>query len=385
MSSSQKPADSYLEAEALLQLILFVDRRSTAKDQVQEIRDCLNTLMAGYSFNVQVVDVGEQPYLAEHFKLVATPALIKVRPKPQHTLAGTNLVVQLKNNWPAWEKSLEEAIAHPGSNGLGGDSIASAAKLMQMADEIFRLQREKEMLEDQLRFKERVIAMLAHDLRNPLTAASIALETLEGYWEQEIKSVNNLTPEMLIRLTQHARTQTQVIERMITNLLQTSRTKTAELHIHPRKLDLGTCSREVVEQLQAKFALKAQQVKADIPSDLPCVHADGDRVRQVMVNLLENACKYTPEAGLIQVSILHRTTQKVQVSICDNGPGIPLENRERIFEDEFRLQRDESQEGYGIGLALCRRIIRAHYGQIWVDSSPGQGSCFHFTLPVYRA
>lgn len=156
------------------------------------------------------------------------------------------------------------------------------------------MKREKELLEDQLRFQERVIAMLAHDLRNPLTAASIALETLEGYWEQGDKSASLLTPEMLVRLTQHARTQTQVIERMITNLLQTSRGKTVELHIHPRLLDLRSLSWEILEQFQGCFAAKAQQVVTDIPNDLPFVHADGDRVRQVMVNLLENASKYTP-------------------------------------------------------------------------------------------
>ena len=80
---------------------------------------------------------------------------------------------------------------------------------------------------------------------------------------------------------------------------------------------------------------------------------------------------------------LHRTTQKVQVTIHDTGPGIPADNKEKIFEDSYRLQRDESKDGYGLGLALCQRIIRAHYGQIWVDSEPGNGSWFYFTLPVY--
>ena len=86
---------------------------------------------------------------------------------------------------------------------------------------------------------------------------------------------------------------------------------------------------------------------------------------------------------MIRISGLHRTTQKVQISVCDNGPGIPEENRDRIFEERFRLERDAHHEGYGIGLSLCQRIIRAHYGQVWVDSPPTGGSCFHFTLPVY--
>ncbi len=87
----------------------------------------------------------------------------------------------------------------------------------------------------------------------------------------------------------------------------------------------------------------------------------------------------------MRLSVLHRTTQKVQVSIRDDGLGIPKEKQRYIFDDQFRLDRDKDREGYGIGLALCRRIILAHYGQIWVDSTPNQGSCFHFTLPVFRS
>ena len=126
------------------------------------------------------------------------------------------------------------------------------------------------------------------------------------------------------------------------------------------------------------------RIEARGEQDVPAVYADEELIRQVIVNLLDNAVKYTPEGGKVTMSILHRTTQKVQVSICDTGPGIPEEKRERIFEGHFRLQRDQGKEGYGLGLSLCRKIIRVHYGQIWVDSVLGQGSCFHFTLPVYR-
>jgi two-component system, OmpR family, clock-associated histidine kinase SasA len=136
--------------------------------------------------------------------------------------------------------------------------------------------------------------------------------------------------------------------------------------------------------VRAKIEEKSQKLNTDLPMDLPCVHADSDHIRQVLINLLENAIKYTPEGGTIQVSILHRTTQKVQVTICDDGPGIPEEKQRFIFQDSFRLERDEDIEGYGIGLALCQRILRSHYGQIWVESTPNEGSSFHFTLPVYR-
>jgi two-component system clock-associated histidine kinase SasA len=116
---------------------------------------------------------------------------------------------------------------------------------------------------------------------------------------------------------------------------------------------------------------------------LPLVFADEERIRQVLMNLLGNAIKYTPVGGKITFAALYRTTQKTEISITDTGPGIPSDLRDRIFEDEYRIERDDSQEGYGIGLSLCKRIIRAHYGQIWVDDAGKQGSCFRFTLPVY--
>jgi two-component system, OmpR family, clock-associated histidine kinase SasA len=104
-----------------------------------------------------------------------------------------------------------------------------------------------------------------------------------------------------------------------------------------------------------------------------------------MINLFYKAYKYTPLGGKIQLFIIHLcTTQKVQVTLSDTGLGIPEEEKERIFEEHFRLERDRAQDGYGIGLALCQRIIRTHSGQIWVDSLGDKGSSFHFTLPVYR-
>lgn len=437
------------DAEMPLQLLLFVDKRPSSREQIRHVRETLKDLRATYPFELQIVDVGEQPYLAEHFKLIATPTLIKIHPEPRQTLAGSNLVEQLQHWWTYWQRSVEDyledlgysrdrldqieedkttptseklsliarsdssppasarttdlteatpshqTLSSSGVSGTGGasgtstihkviSSIARSAELIQLSDEIFRLKREKEELEHQLQFKDQILGMLAHDLRNPLTATSIALETLEMGHDPEEGWSSRMTPALTAQLLKHARTQTRAIDRMITDILQAARGASAELRIQPQRLDIGSLCLEVIKDLQGRFNAKSQKVEQDIPSDLPPVLADGERVRQVIVNLLDNAIKYTPVQGTISLSILHRTTQKVQVSVCDNGPGIPEENRERIFEDHFRLERDEQKEGYGIGLSLCQRIIRAHYGQIWVESTPNQGSCFHFTLPVFR-
>ncbi|MBD2090932.1 histidine kinase [Microcoleus sp. FACHB-1515] len=372
------------DSDAPLQLLLFVDKRPTSSEKIRRIRAYLDELRAGYPFDLQIVDVSEQPHLAEHYRLIATPTLIKVHPEPRQTLAGSNLVAQLETCWTRWQRSAEEFTAQQAEAMQPIQSIALSSELMRLSDEIFRLQQEKEELQAQVQFKDRLIAILAHDLRNPLTAVSIALETMAMGIELKPDGTARLTPTMSAQLLKHARTQTKAIDRMITEILQAAQGAEGNLQIQPQKVDLRSLCLEVVAHLHEHFQTKSLQIHTDLPSGLPSVLADSARVRQVLMNLLDNAIKYTPEHGKIHLSTLHRTTQKVQVSICDTGPGIPEADCDRIFEDHYRLERDTDKEGYGLGLALCRRIIRAHYGHIWVDSTPNQGSCFNFTLPVFR-
>ncbi|HIK05297.1 MAG TPA: histidine kinase [Trichormus sp. M33_DOE_039] len=391
----QVSQDQPIYSEAPLQLLLFIDGRPKSKQQVQRIRAYLKELEAGYNFELQIIDVGQQPYLAEHFKLVATPALIKIHPDPRQILAGSNIIAQLKSWWPRWQtavetyqklqEDLQERVDDHGRTSQPKSSIRSvavSAELIRLTDEIFHLKQEKEKLLEQLQFKDRVIGMLAHDLRNPLTAAAIAIDTLQSNYNSETGEFQRLKPALIAHLLKQARSQAKTIDRMIADLLQVGRGNDTEFNIVPQKTNIGQLCLDVIEELRDRYIAKSQNIETDIPQDLPYVYADPERIRQVLVNLLDNAIKYTPECGKISIAGLHRTTQKVQFSIGDTGPGIPPENRDRIFENHYRLERDEGTEGYGIGLCLCQRIIRAHYGQIWVDSNPQGGAWFHFTLPV---
>jgi len=383
-------------SEAPLQLLLFVDGRPKSRQQIQRIRDYLNELGNEYRFELQIIDVKQQPYLAEHFKLVATPSLVKIHPEPQQIIAGSNIIGELKTCWPRWRNSIESFLglqsdlltsvdkhedSNPSKNKI--NSIASSIELIKLEDKIFHLQQEKEILQEQLQFKDRVISMLVHDLRNPLTAISIAVETLQSSFHPDTGKFQKITPKIVTNLLKHARCQTRIIDRMITDLLQVGQGQETTIPITPQKLAFRQLCWEVLSELSDRHKAKLQTIQTDIPQDLPYVYADPERIRQVLINLLDNAIKYTPMGGRISLAGLHRTTQKVQFSVSDTGPGIPPENRDQIFEDHFRLQRDEATEGYGIGLNLCQRIIRAHYGQIWVESNSHGGACFHFTLPVY--
>lgn len=377
-----------------IKLLLFIDKRPSLTQQVQQIRQYLKTVEEQFQFQLDVVDIGEQPYLAEHYKLVASPALIKIAPLPQQMLAGGDIVRQLDYWWPKWQQEYLASLAStPSPEAVGAGpaqtdgsqtTLAHSAELIRLSDEIFHLNQMREKLEAQLRFKDRIIAMMAHDLRNPLTAASIAIETLElGYAPDQSRRLS-LSPELTGQLLNHAKTQVRTINRMITDILKTARGASVELQLNPQELDLTYLCLEVASSFQDHLKAKNQQLVTEIPKDLPTVYADGIQLKRVITNLLDNAIKYTPEGGRVALTALHRTTQKVQVGVVDTGPGIPPENQDRVFEESFRLQRDHSQEGYGLGLALCQRIIRAHYGNIWVDSVPQEGSAFYFTLPVYR-
>lgn len=376
------------QTEASLKLLLFIDKRPSVAEQIRQIRQHLHQLSGEAPLSLEIIDVSEQPYLAEHFRLVATPALIKLSSQGHQTLAGSNLIDLLDHWWPRWQAEIEtqtqpagqtdKCLSHP-------HSVAKSTEILRLSDEIFKLKQLNAELEAQLKFKNHIIAMLAHDLRNPLTAASLAVETLEMAHDPHQVRQSQLKPELTLQLLKNAKTQIRAIDRMITDILQTAREPCDELTIQPQELDLMALCQDILDSMMPKIRSQDLTVATDIPQDLPHVYADPSRVRRVLVNLLDNAIKYTPPGGRIDVFALHRTTQKVQVSVHDTGPGIPEENQKRIFEERFRLKRDHSQEGYGLGLALCLRIIRAHYGQIWVDSVPGKGSAFHFTLPVYRA
>jgi two-component system clock-associated histidine kinase SasA len=365
-----------------IQLLLFVDERPGSQEIIRQIQTYLQSLNSDYPSDLQVIEIRQQPHLVEHFRLVATPALIKIAPGNRHTLAGSDIVEQLKKWWGRWQKAIKDEVKQTHNGDLTQrEDVDRSAELIHITDEVFRLKQEKEELLEQLKFKDQILAMLAHDLRSPLTAASIAVETLELAYHQPD---SERTIQLREHLHQQARKQFRSMNRLITDILQASKSMAAQFNLQQSRFYIQSLCEELLEQFLDPLKEKNQTLATDLPQDLPPVYADEEFIRQVIINLIENAIKYTPEGGKITVSILHRTTQKVQVSVGDTGPGIPEEKQEHIFEGHARLKRDEAKEGYGIGLLVCRKIIQAHYGQIWVDSVPDQGSCFHFTLPVYR-
>jgi two-component system, OmpR family, clock-associated histidine kinase SasA len=371
-----------------LQLLLFVDERYCSTSEYYETLNCLdrNALKS----HLKIIDVSKQPGLAEHFKLVATPTLIKLSPSPRQVFSGSNLRDELENWLPTWSDDAEAELTETSSeeqNSAKPDheqsqNIAHIQTVLEMADEIFHLRQQQRIMQEQLRFKEQAISILAHDLRNPLTAASLALDTLAIARDPNDLRVAHLQPELMQKLVQRAKEQVMVVDRLVSDILQLSQGAVSEIAIVPQRFNVNELLQSVIQQMVEPLEKKQQEIATDIPQDLPLVYADLERIRQVMINLLDNASKYSASGSKIKVVALHRTSQKIQISVMDNGIGVPASDCDLIFQKYYRMQQHESEEGYGLGLPLCKSIIRAHFGQIWVESS-GHGSSFHFTLPVY--
>jgi NtrC-family two-component system sensor histidine kinase KinB len=138
---------------------------------------------------------------------------------------------------------------------------------------------------------------------------------------------------------------------------------------------------KAVSSLIAQANDKDVQLTFTAPSGLPKVKADANKTTWVLTNLISNALRYTSRGGKIRLYAEHFGAQ-VHVSVSDDGAGIPHEYQTKIFDKFVQVKSDKAAQGTGLGLAICKEIVRAHGGTIWVDSTPGEGSTFTFTLPV---
>jgi signal transduction histidine kinase len=179
-----------------------------------------------------------------------------------------------------------------------------------------------------------------------------------------------------------AQESTQRLQRLVDSLLEVSRMESGETRFEMSEFDLGPMIEDLVQRT-AILAPKGVIMETDIAPDLPTLLADREKIERVMVNMLDNALKYTPENGRISVKADRRNSD-LYVSISDTGPGIPPEDRERIFERFTQGTTTEyKRRGFGLGLAYCRLAVERHGGRIWVeDGEEGFGSRFIFTLPI---
>jgi signal transduction histidine kinase len=224
------------------------------------------------------------------------------------------------------------------------------------------------------RFREDLIAMVYHDIRSPLSNIMSSLEVLTTL----SLCAQDATAQSMVEIAQRSADR---IQRLIDSLLDIHRLEAGQT-IGNRKLTaLPTLVQEAIDVVLPMAKIKGLELSTRMAAHLPPAHADGDMIRRVLINLLENAVKFTPEGGKIRVTVQPLGDMLV-TSIKDTGPGIPRIEQERIFEKFTRLHTPNDIRGTGLGLAYCRLAVQDHNGQIWVESAPGKGSIFKFTLPA---
>ncbi|MBI5236373.1 MAG: PAS domain-containing sensor histidine kinase [Deltaproteobacteria bacterium] len=222
--------------------------------------------------------------------------------------------------------------------------------------------------------KRDFVANVSHELRTPLASIKGYSETLldGGMDEKETQK------EFLRIIDRHATR----MSRLIDDLLILSRLESHQMRIVHEPVDLKELIANVAQGFQKLSGDKGISVSVNMPDSLPKVSADRDRIEQVVVNLLDNAIKYTGAGGRVKVSAQADGDSWVRVDVSDTGPGIPDADIPRIFERFYRVDKARSRElgGTGLGLAIVKHIIALHNGRLWVESAPGKGSTFNFAL-----
>lgn len=209
-------------------------------------------------------------------------------------------------------------------------------------------------LEEMIRAKEQLLLDISHELRSPLTRAKVALEYLP-----EGKARDSVALDL------------QELEKMVAEILESSRLESTHGSLDRVAQDLAPLLKEWVKPY----------ARVDLTAPVgSTAEVDAERLRRVIVNLVENAVKYSE--GRVRVK-LETTDEGVRLSVTDSGSGIPPEELERVFEPFYRVDKSRNSRtgGYGLGLSLCRKIVEAHGGKIWLESHAGQGTSAILTLP----
>ncbi|MGO8796536.1 MAG: ATP-binding protein [Candidatus Sulfotelmatobacter sp.] len=234
--------------------------------------------------------------------------------------------------------------------------------------------------EQQLHFKDQLLSHVSHELRSPLTCihqfVTILLDGLAGPLAAEQR-------ECLDTVLKSA----NQLRSMINDLLETATIEAGKLKLEFRCVVMNDLIKQVGEMLQTTATAKGITLTCDLPTELLLVHADPHRVLQVLINLIENALKFTPKGGLITVKAEMRNDNAgaVLVNVKDTGCGITEQAQPLVFERLFQEENssDKSRKGLGLGLSICKDLVTRQGGKIWVRSAVGRGSTFSFTLPVF--
>ena len=264
--------------------------------------------------------------------------------------------------------------ANPGISRSFAIMVHDATEQRKIAGVLEEARQEREGLQ------EKLLSHVSHELRTPLTAIYIfTTNLLDGIY-------GDLTSYQHEHLTL-ALENVQQLKSMVSDLLDITRVETHKLTIEPQHLSLAKLIDDVLSTCLTNAVLKNITLRSDVAPGLPFVWADPARVRQILINLIDNGTKFAPRGGSVTVASRPYVENEgfLCLSVSDTGCGISSENREIIFDrlSQVRSTTEASRGGLGLGLFISRELVSRHGGRIWVESELGQGSIFYFTLPVF--
>ena len=227
-----------------------------------------------------------------------------------------------------------------------------------------------EQLQASVRGREEALAVVAHDLRNPLHAITVGVSML-------LPRINEPT---LRRPVERIQRSAQRMERLLQDLLDIHAIEGGRFTVSTGEMSPTALILTALESQQSLAGQTSVIIATDVAPELPPVEADEERILQVLENLIGNALKFTPPGGVVTVGATHASEAgSALFFVRDTGPGIARDHLPRVFDRFFQVQSSD-RRGSGLGLAICKAIVEAHGGRIWVESAPGKGACFFFTL-----
>ena len=224
--------------------------------------------------------------------------------------------------------------------------------------------------------REDLTAMIYHDLRSPLANLLSSVEMLDDI----IPNSERDSAQPILRIAHHSINR---IERMVSSLLDINRLEHNQAIGERQPTDVMSLVGYSIDAVKPSTEGREQTINSVITTVLPEVYVDVDMIRRVLINLMENAAKYTPVGGEIVVGA-EESGDFIRLFVQDNGPGIPDADRDHIFDKFIRLKNKNGTRGLGVGLAFCKLAVQGHQGNIWVEPAPEKGSKFIFTLPISK-
>ncbi|HEV7525178.1 MAG TPA: ATP-binding protein [Acidimicrobiia bacterium] len=335
------------EAEAKVRLDL-TNRLLTGADVDDALRSAADALAALFAFEACTLTAGKPD---------AAPGEL-ARANVRVDGPGVTLLARAPEDLTAADRELLEALVA---------GLAAGVDRLRLQEEV----REARLVAEVGQQRAGFLSAVSHNLRTPLTAVKAAAGTLLSSWSR-------IEPEERRELLETISDEAERLERLVRNTLELSRIRAGALEVEPERVDIADLVQHAVRRLRP--IARAHRVRLDVDDDLPAVSLDVTMVEQILLNLLENALRFAPPGSEIVVGA-RALPDVIEVRVADHGPGVPLEARDRIFEEFQSAETRPDRTGTGLGLAIVRALVVAHGGSVRYEDTPGGGATFVCTFP----